>query len=150
MIAWYILAIVSLSLFGIDQAYAQQTIEVGEIVPCFLPDVDSDGDGINDLYSDTSNMWQSCGADQDFLEFALLPWEWVTGGWFSMIIVSLFIMISYIKYHNILYPMLIGVMFLPISYFVFPNQFIYWALILGGVGFGLTVVYILVYRTKHL
>lgn len=146
---WYILVIVSFSLIGIDQAYAQQTIEVGETIPCFLPDVDSDGDGINDMYSDTSNMWQSCGADQDFLTFALLPWEWVTGGWFSMIIVSMFIMISYVKYHNMLYPMLIGVLFLPVSYFVFPEQFIVWALVLGAVGFGLLLYYMYINQTRE-
>ena len=146
---WYILVIVSFSLIGIDHAYAQQTIEVGETIPCFLPDVDSDGDGINDMYSDTSNMWQSCGADQDFLTFALLPWEWVTGGWFSMIIVSMFIMISYVKYHNMLYPMLIGVLFLPVSYFVFPEQFIVWALVLGAVGFGLLLYYMYINQTRE-
>jgi len=146
---WYILVIVSFSIIGIDQAYAQQTIEVGETIPCFLPDVDSDGDGINDMYSDTSNMWQSCGADQDFLTFALLPWEWVTGGWFSMIIVSMFIMISYVKYHNMLYPMLIGVLFLPVSYFVFPEQFIVWALVLGAVGFGLLLYYMYINQTRE-
>jgi hypothetical protein len=146
---WYILVIVSFSIIGIDQAYAQQTIEVGETIPCFLPDIDSDGDGINDLYSDTSNMWQSCGADQDFLTFALLPWEWITGGWFSMIIVSMFIMISYVKYHNMLYPMLIGVLFLPVSYFVFPEQFIVWALVLGAVGFGLLLYYMYINQTRE-
>ena len=147
MITWYVLAIVSLSLVGIDQAYAQQVIEVGETTPCFLPDVDSDGDGINDLYSE-SNMWLDCGADVDYLEFALLPWEWITGGWFSMIIVSIFIVFSWVKYHNIMYPIMIGVMFLPISYFVFPEKFISFALILAGVGLSVTVAYIFIKQTK--
>lgn len=138
MITWYVIAaIASLSLLGVDQAYAQQVIEVGETTPCFL-DYDAEG-----------NMWENCGAQDDFLEFALLPWEWITGGFFSMIIVSLFIVISYVKYHNVMYPILIGVMFLPISYFVFPESFISWALILAGVGLALTVAYIFIKQTKE-
>tara|TARA_B100000470_G_C19727518_1_gene362984 strand:- start:549 stop:968 length:420 start_codon:yes stop_codon:yes gene_type:complete len=138
MITWYVIAaIASLSLLGVDQAYAQQVIEVGETTPCFLD------------YNATGNMWENCGAQDDFLSFALLPWEWITGGFFSMIIVSLFIIISYVKYHNVMYPILIGVMFLPISYFVFPESFISWALILAGVGLALTVAYIFIKQTKE-
>jgi hypothetical protein len=138
MITWYVIAaIASLSVLGVDQVYAQQVIEVGETTPCFLD------------YNATGNMWENCGAQDDFLSFALLPWEWITGGFFSMIIVSLFIIISYVKYHNVMYPILIGVMFLPISYFVFPESFISWALILAGVGLALTVAYIFIKQTKE-
>ena len=75
-------------------------------------------------------MWKNCGADEDYLDFALLPFEWITGGFFSMILVSLLIMVSYIKYQKAAYPIIMGVMFLPVAFFLFPEVFVSWAAIM--------------------
>jgi len=66
-----------------------------------------------------------------------------------MFLVSIFIGITYIKYHKIVYPIIIGVLFLPISYFVFPEQFLSFAIIMTIVGVGLLIGYIYIRQTKE-
>jgi len=122
---------------SIDYAFAQTTINVTETTPCFLN------------YTAGVEMWENCGYEEDYLAAALLPFEWVTGGLFSIIIVSIIILMSYIKYHNIIFPIVIGVVMLPISYFAFPPQFLSFAIILAFVGIGTLIWYILVRQTKE-
>lgn len=137
MIAWYILAIFSASfLISFDSAYGQ-AITVPESTPCFMN------------YTAGTDMWDNCGAKEDYLTFSLLGWEWITGGYFSMILVSLFVLISYIKYHNALYPIMIGVAFLPISYQFFPETFLSWAVIMVGIVIGISIWYALTKQTKE-
>ncbi|MGY8984975.1 MAG: hypothetical protein ACKVHG_10345 [Sphingomonadales bacterium] len=94
-------------------------------------------------------MWKNCGADEDYLTFALMPFEYITGGYFSMILVIIFIIISYIKYHTVLYPMLIGLLFLPVSYTFFPDTFLVYALTLFGVGIAGLIAYMIIWRTRN-
>ena len=137
MIYWYILVFIFLGS-AIPIVYAQEVvIPVNQTQPCFLN------------YSAGSDLWQNCGVSDDYLTFALMPWEWVTGGYFSMIVVSLFVTISYIKYHKAVYPILIGIMFLPLSYFVFPPVFLTWAIIMAGITFGILIWYIYIKQTKE-
>jgi hypothetical protein len=56
---------------------------------------------------------------------------------------------AYIKYHNVLYPMLIGLMFLPISYTFFPDVFLVYAVALFAVGGGSALVYVVLWRTRN-
>ena len=142
---WYILAILGIaSLIPIEVstefvpvAHAQTSITVPESTPCFMN------------YTAGANMWDQCNFEDDFLNSALLPWEWITGGHFSLILVSIFILFTYIKYHNVLYPMLIGIMFLPISFFVFPDEFVMFGVLMVAMSFGLLIYYIITKQTKE-
>ncbi len=139
----YILAIALLCVVSISSveyvptAYAQEQIVVPSSTPCFMN------------YTSPLNMWENCGAGEDYISFALAPFEWVTGGHFSMILVSIFVLFTYIKYQKVVYPIMIGVMFLPISYFVFPEEFISWALIMTGVTLGILIWYVYIKQTKE-
>lgn len=141
MKSWVLVVILTLManpfFIGVDIAFAQTTINVTETQPCFLN------------YTAGVDMWENCGFEDDYLAAALLPFEWVTGGLFSIIIVAILIMMSYIKYHNIIYPIMIGIIMLPISYFAFPPQFVSFAIILAFVGIGSLIWYILVRQTKE-
>lgn len=121
----------------VQYAEAQTIINVTQSPVCFL--------------NETAGpwVWRDCGLGEDWLRATLLPFEWVTGGNFSMIIVSVFIVMSYLKYHKMIYPMMLGAFFLPISYFVFPDVFIMWALIMGFVGIGLMIAFIILKQTKE-
>ena len=120
-----------------DYAFAQQVVQVNQTTACFLN------------YSAGTDLWKNCGVDEDYLQAALLPWEWITGGNFSMIIVSLFVLISYIKYHKAIYPIIIGVMYLPIAFFVFPDTFLSFAFLMTGATFGILIWYIYIHQTKE-
>ena len=103
---------------GTSEAFAQTTITVNQTTPCFLN------------YTAGIDLWENCGADEDWLTFALLPFEWITGGWFSALFVSLFILMIYLKYHQMIYVIVIGIIFLPISFQYFPAVFLGWAMIM--------------------
>lgn len=118
-------------------AYGQEVINVTSTEPCFLN------------YSAGIDMWSNCGADQDFLQFSLVGWEWITGGYFSMVLVSVIMLSSYIKYHKAIYPLAVGILFLPISYFAFPNAFVDFGAVLAGVLIGILIYITFVKRTKE-
>ncbi len=137
MIYWILGFILLSGALSIPIAYAQETITVNQTDPCFLN------------YTAGSDLWQNCGVSEDYLGFALMGFEWVLGGFFSMLIVSLLIMVSYIKYHKAAYPMMIGVMFLPTTYFLFPEIFLTWAIILTIFSSGIFVWYAFIKQTKE-
>jgi len=118
-------------------AYAQEVITVPETSPCFLN------------YSAGTDMLENCGYGEDYLQAALAPWQWITGGYFSMILVSILVLFSYIKYHKAVYPLLVGMLFLPIAYFVFPDEFLNIAFILVGELFMILLIYIFIRQTKE-
>src|SRR5690242_6735097 len=117
--------------------FVYQIIHVNGTQPCFLNQTAG------------PNMWQNCGAGTDYLKFALLPWMWITGGWFSMILAAVIIIAVYIKYHKIVYPILIGIAFLPISYALFPAQFLNFAIIIALLGTGLLLVHAFISQTTE-
>ena len=119
------------------QYVVYQIIQVNQTTPCFLN------------ASAGADMWRNCGITTDYLQTVLLPWEWITGGYFSFFLVSIFVGITYIKYHKIVYPILVGVIFLPISFFVFPEQFLSFAILFAFIGGGLLVAYIFLRQTKE-
>jgi len=51
----------------IPTSYAQIVIPINQTEPCFLN------------YTAGINMWRNCGYDVDYIDAALLPFEWVTG-----------------------------------------------------------------------
>lgn len=136
----YVILAIIVSSFGISEAYAQNTVTItgdDDLTPCFL-DMDAGFE-----------MWENCGADDDYLDFALMPFEYITGGYFSMIIVTIFIIMAYIKYHNVLYPILIGLLFIPISYTFFPETFLTYALTLVAVAFAGLLAKMIIWRTRN-
>ncbi len=132
------LGILSMGIFSpFSEAQAQEVITVNQTTPCFLN------------YTAGVDMWENCGYDDDFLSASLLPWEWITVGYFSLIIVSIFVMFSYIKYHKIVYPIMIGVTFLPISFAFFPEVFLSFAFLMTFIGIGIMIWYIFIRQTKE-
>lgn len=120
----------------IPAAYAQQPINVTQTTPCFLNDTAG------------YDMWENCGFGDDYLQAALLPWEWITGGNFSMIIAGIFVMFTYIKYHKAIYPIMIGVFMLPLSFVVFPDSFLSWAVVMSFVTIGILIWYVYIKQTN--
>lgn len=106
-----------------------QIIHFNSTSPCFLN------------YSAGAQMWQNCGFGIDYLKASLAPWQWVTGGWFSMIFVAVIIGMSYIKYRKAAYPLIIGTIFLPISFSLFPQTFLVWAIVMTGMFIGIIAWY---------
>lgn len=135
------LIIMTVAIIGGNQlitpAYAQEVINVNNTQPCFLN------------YTAGAEMWDNCGVQDDFLGAFISPFEWVTGGNFSMLLVGIFILFTYIKYHKAVYPLLIGVMFLPFSFFLFPETFITFALLMAGIAIAALIWYIFVKQTKE-
>lgn len=135
---WLVLILATISVLGVvPPSFAQEVITVNSTSPCFLN------------YTAGVHMWEDCGYDEDYLEAALLPWEWITGGNFSMILAGIFVMFTYIKYHKAIYPILIGVFMLPISFFVFPDSFLSWAAVMAFVTIGILIWYVYIRQTKE-
>lgn len=131
-------ALVTLVLIPFLQPAAfAEIIQVNNTNVCFLN------------YSAGVDMWRNCGVEDDWLQFAILPWEWITGGYFSMILVAIVILFSYIKYHNGLYPLLIGTIYLPVAYTLFPETWINWAIIMTGIYIGSLIAYVYLKMTKE-
>ena len=65
-----------------------------------------------------------------------------------MIIVALIVVIVYIKYHTVIYPIAIGIVMLPTSYFIFPDVFISYAFVMGAVAVGGLIYLIYVRATS--
>lgn len=119
------------------QLIAFQTINVNQTEPCFMN------------FTAGIHMWRNCGFGDDYLQATLLSWEWITGGYFSLVLVSILTLMTYIKYHKVIYPILIGFMFLPISYFIFPDVFLSFAMLMAGVAIGILVWYAFIKQTKE-
>ena len=117
-------------------SYAQTTVDVTETTPCFMD------------YSAGINMWKNCGFEDNFLKATLMPFEWVMGGYFTLVVVSVLIIITYMKYQTVIYPLAIGVIMLPISAWAFPEMVIGYGLILAAVGITGIFKHILFSQTK--
>ena len=85
----------------------------------------------------------------DFIGASLLGWEWATGGYFSMALVGIFSLMTYIKYHKAVYPLMISIMFLPVSQFLFPIEFIIFGAIWTIGLIGILLWFIFVRQTKE-
>ena len=134
---WYLLGVLVLLSLYTQTASAQFPINVNQTKPCFLN------------YSAGWHVLENCGAKVDFLQFSILPWEWITGGYFSVIIVTILILFTWIKYQKIAYPMMVGVMFLPVSYFLFPDIFLSFSFVMFGLGCCILVWYAFIKQSKE-
>lgn len=94
-------------------------------------------------------MWQNCGATTDYIKFALLPFMWITGGYFPIIVCAVLILSTWLLYHKTVYPVLIGIAFLPIAFSLFPENFVNFAIILGLLGLGMLLIHIVISRTTE-
>ena len=112
-------------------------IQIGASLPCFLN------------LTAGADMWENCGYGDDWLAAILLPWEWITGGYFSALFVSIMILVTYIKYHNILYPITIGAFYLPLAFFLFPQTFLAWAFVMTIFGVAALIWYAFIKQTKE-
>lgn len=121
----------------LQPAYAQIPIQVNSTQVCFLN------------YSAGADMWRNCGIENDYITFMLLPWMWITGGYFSTILVGIIVMISYIKYHKAVYPLLIGVTYLPFVFTLFPEAWMNHVALLAGFQIIIMVYYTLIRQTKE-
>ena len=120
----------------IPEVYAQETIVVNQTTPCFLN------------YTASYKIIENCGANEDFLDWILLGWEYISGGYFSVIFISVIVIAVYMKYRTVIYPIFIGIMFLPISYFAFPEVFLSWAVVMAFIGVGILIWYAIIKQTK--
>jgi fucose 4-O-acetylase-like acetyltransferase len=137
---WYIILAILAVSFVSNEAYAQNTVTIigdESLQPCFMN------------MTAGASMWSNCGADDDYLDFALMPFEYITGGYFSMILVTIFIIMAYIKYHNVLYPILVGLLFIPISYTFFPEVFLTYAVTLVAIAFTGLLARMIIWRTRN-
>lgn len=120
-----------LSPLLMQQAFAQEIIIVNETVPCFL----NQTAGIE--------MWENCGADEDTVAFMLLPFEWITGGYFTLIIVSIILLAVYLKYHKVIFAVGAGAVLIPYVFQLFPDQWLSFAMIMVAVGLAATVLWMI-------
>lgn len=127
----------AISPFIIDSAYAQSAINVTEFQPCFL---NYTAQGIE--------MLQQCRFDEDYLDFVTIGFDWVTGGLLPVVMVSVIIVGTYVKYQNGIYPLAIGIGFLPFAAFLFPEDFINYAIIISAVIAAGAVVAAIIKQTK--
>ena len=114
-----------------------QTITVPEASPCWE---NATAKGIE--------IWKNCGLGTDYIATATLGFDWVLGGNLAMAVVGVLMLAVYMRYHVAVYPMLIGIMFLPVAWFLFPDSFITFGLILTSVGIGIAIWVIFVKQTR--
>lgn len=124
-----------LTVSFVQSASAQTTIQVNSTSPCFL----NATAGIH--------MLQNCmNGDRDIIKASLLGIQWITGGYFSMILVSLLVLAVYIKYNKVIYAVAIGVVFIPIAFQFFPGA--WWGFIIPVVVLGVAVGIIYMIREQ--
>lgn len=132
-----ILIIMCLSFSIIEPVFAQTEINITDAsVPCFLN------------YTAGYKILENCNPNDDYISFVTLPFEYITGGYLPMIIVSLIIGVVYMQYKQALYAIYIGIIFLPISFMYFPDVFLSWAVIMAFIGIGILIWYTVVKQTE--
>lgn len=129
-----------LSFLGIGTIIKEasaQTININSTTPCWQN------------YTAYGEMWRNCGVTNDWLTTIFLPWQYATGGYVSMFIAFILITFTYIKYHKVVYPLLIGTIMLPLSFALFPNQWLNFAFIMGSISMGFLIIHIILRATKE-
>lgn len=94
-------------------------------------------------------MWKACGVEDDWLAFLVLPFNWITGGFISLVILAILVWAVWLKYHNALYPLITGIMFLPVAYAFFPEQFLSTVIIIGFFTLGVSLWYAFIRQTRE-
>jgi len=133
----YWITLIMLSGFMVTPAYSQEVISVNQTVPCFLNQ------------TATYQIIENCKANEDYIQWALMGWQYITGGFFSMILVSVLIVSVYIKYKEAIYPIFIGMVYLPVAFTFFPEAFLSWAIVMAFVGVGVFIWYAIIRQTER-
>ena len=120
-----------------NDASAQTIINVTSSPPCW------------ENYTAGVDMWRNCGFGTDPIKASLAPFEWATGGLFSLLVVVILVIMTYVKYHTVIYPIMIGIIFLPISWFLLPDQFLSFALLAMGIGIGSIILKGIIFNTRE-
>ena len=135
---YFLILLLALSFSSpVQEAFAQAPIIINQTVPCFLQE------NVTKL-----QLLKDCGLEEDFLDTMLLPWEWATGGYFSMFLIIILIFITYMKYGKALYPLIVGTLYLPMSIWLFPEQMTSYGIVFVGVLAGIWIWFIFVRQTK--
>lgn len=132
---WYLIGFIMLC--GFVQSASAQTVIVNATTPCWQN------------YTANAEMWRNCGVTQDWLQTIILPWQYATGGYFSMFIAAILILFTYIKYHKVVYPLLIGSIMLPLSFALFPVPFLNFAFLMGAFSLGFLIIHVILRATKE-
>ena len=134
----------------VPTAEAQSTLNVTSTVPCFLNYTGSAYLSDGDTVSTTGlQMMQNCQWETDFLSASIVSFDWVTGGLFPFILVTVLIVGTYLKYQTGVYPIAIGIVWLPFSAWAFPDEFISYGIIIAAViGAGI-IMTIMIKQTKE-
>jgi hypothetical protein len=132
----FAITITGLFIGVVPTVQAQTTVDVAQTTPCFMN------------YTASTEMWNNCGFEEDFIKATLMPFEWVMGGYFTLVIVSILIIITYMKYQTVIYPLAIGIVMLPISSWAFPEMVVGYGLILGAVGITAVIKIIVFKQTR--
>ena len=69
-----------------QEAYAQSTLNVTASQPCFL-----------NYTANGLEMMQQCGLDEDYLRATTVGFDWVTGGLWPLIVVTVLIVMTYLN-----------------------------------------------------
>jgi len=72
---------------------------------------------------DGSTIIEQCRFDENFLQQVLLPFDMVTGGFLSLIFWGVICIAVYLKYHNAMIALLVGVPILMTAALAIPDQF---------------------------
>ena len=94
-------------------------------------------------------IMQNCQPHGRWLEFSLVGWQWITGGNLSALIAAALILGTWMKYRTAIYPLFIGIIFLPLTYFLFPAEFLTFAFVLGALAVGISIWWVLVRQTRE-
>lgn len=128
----------SFLLVPLPVAYAQEVITVNQTTPCFL--------SLNG--SNYHELLDQCGADEDWLDWSLLGWEWITGGNLTALVIGSLILAVYLKWGKALYAIAIGIATMPFAFYLFPESFVSFAIIIAFAAIGMLIAYIYVRQTK--
>lgn len=142
-----IIFLLFIPIFILPDVSSQEPIEIEQVIieeiivedtkPCFLQT------------NTTYYMLKGCGLDKDFLTFSFMGFEWITGGNFTIVITSVFILFTYLKYQNASYPIIIGLVMLPMTYNFFPVEFLSFAFVMLALVLSILGWHIFVRQTKE-
>lgn len=121
----------------ITPSFAQSSLNVTESVPCFM-----------NFTSTGLEMMQNCRLGDDYISAATVGFDWVSGGLWPLVVVSILIIMTYVKYQNGIYPLAIGVVFLPIAGNFFPDEFVSMAVVIGAVIAAGALITMLIKQTR--
>ena len=91
---------------------------------------------------------KNCSAEGDWLGLAIAPWEHVTGGLMSMMIAAIIIFVTWFRYRQPIYPIFIGIVMLPIAAFLFPDEFLSFALLMAALAVGIYIWWAVTRQTE--